>query len=183
MGKKEKKYKLCFNGDFDEVTSMLSKLGGATLEVMDSRILQDPYNCRWDDLTVDGAAPIHKFSTPDPYDCRWEDGTIVPDEAAKPGEENAISEGWHNLAARNTLTCVDEIEHMPNSQTSLHPMDPVPDSMTLINDPYDCGWDGAIAPSNQLSTPDPYDCGWEDQTAALNEVIMPGESHLIRSGS
>lgn len=89
---------------------------------------------------------------------------------------NATSEGWHNLAARNTLTCVDEIEHTPNSQTSPHPMDPVLDSTTLINDPYDCGWDGAIAPSNQLSTPDPYDCGWEDETAALNEVIMPGES-------
>ncbi|KAG2045560.1 hypothetical protein BDR06DRAFT_978124, partial [Suillus hirtellus] len=59
--------------------------------------------------------------------------------------------------------------------TSLHPMDLVPDSMTLIDDPYDWGWDGAIAPSNQLLTPDPYDCGWEDQTAALNEVIMLGE--------
>ncbi|KAG1870578.1 hypothetical protein C8R48DRAFT_771029 [Suillus tomentosus] len=216
VGKKEKKYELCFNGDFDEVTSMLSdmyvtellrtpnflrgqhsrtiegpvELGGATSEdsaksqtspntispVMDSTILQDPYDCGWDDPTVDGAAAVHEFSAPDPYDCGWEDGTTAPEEAAKPGEGNAISEGWHNLAARNTLTCVDEIERMPISQTSPHPMDPVPDSMTLIDDPYDCGWDGAISPSNQLSTPDPYDCGWEDQTAAPNEVIMPGEN-------
>ncbi|KAG2092287.1 uncharacterized protein F5147DRAFT_779681 [Suillus discolor] len=209
-------YELCFNGDFDEVTSMLSdmyvtellrtpnflrgqhsrtiegpdELGGATSEedsaksqtspntismVMESTILQDPYDCGWDDPTVDGAAPVHEFSTPDPYDCGWEDGTTAPEEAAKPGEGNATSEGWHNLAARNMLTCVDEIEHTPNSQTSPHPMDPVLDSTTLIDDPYDCGWDGAIAPSNQLSMPDPYDCGWEDETAALNEVIMPGE--------
>ncbi|KAG1905001.1 uncharacterized protein F5891DRAFT_1183663 [Suillus fuscotomentosus] len=198
MGKKEKKYELCFNGDFDEVTSMLSdmyvtellrtpnflrgqhsrtikgpvELGGATSEdsaksqtspnaispVMDSTILQDPYDCGWDDPTVDGAAAVHEFSAPDSYNCGWEDGTTAPEEAAKPGDGNAISE-----------------ECMPNSQTSPHPMDPVPDSMTLIDDPYDCGWDGAIAPSNQLSMPDPYDCGWEDQTAAPNEVIMPGE--------
>ncbi|KAG1882032.1 hypothetical protein C8R48DRAFT_767003 [Suillus tomentosus] len=200
VGKKEKKYELCFNGDFDEVTSMLSdmyvtellrtpnflrgqhsrtiegpvELGGATSEdsaksqtspntispVMDSTILQDPYDCGWDDPTVDGAAAVHEFSAPDPYDCGWEDGTTAPEEAAKPGE-----------GAKCNIR-----RSMPISQTSPHPMDPVPDSMTLIDDPYDCGWDGAISPSNQLSTPDPYDCGWEDQTAAPNEVIMPGEN-------
>ncbi|KAG1894254.1 uncharacterized protein F5891DRAFT_1195386 [Suillus fuscotomentosus] len=157
------------------------ELGGATSEedsaklqtspnsislVMDSTILQDSYDCGWDDPTVDGAAPIHEFSTPDPYDCRCEDGTTAPEEAAKPGEGNATSK-----------------EHTPNSQTSPHPMDPVPDSTTLIDDPYDCGWDGSIAPSNQLSMPDPYDCGWEDETAAPNEVIMPGENWAEFSNS
>ncbi|KAG2053982.1 hypothetical protein BDR06DRAFT_971894 [Suillus hirtellus] len=140
-------YELCFNGDFDEVTSMLSN-------IYVIKLLRTPNFLRGQhSQTIEGSDELGGATS----------------------EGHATSKGWHNLAARNMLTYVDEIEHMPNSQTSPHPMDPVPDSTTLIDDPYDCRWDGAIPLSNQLSMPDPYYCGLEDQTAALNEVIMPGE--------
>lgn len=59
--------------------------------VMDSTILQDPYDCGWDDPTVNVAAPIDEFSASDPYNCGWEDGTTAPEEAAKPGEGASIT--------------------------------------------------------------------------------------------
>ncbi|KAG1893519.1 uncharacterized protein F5891DRAFT_1196376 [Suillus fuscotomentosus] len=168
MGKKEKNMYVTellrtpnfLRGQHSRTIKGPVELGGATSEDITKchqsgdgfNNSPDPYDCGWDDPTVDGAAAVHEFSAPDSYNCGWEDGTTAPEELRSlEMVRNAISEDI----------------------TASHGS--VPDSMTLIDDPYDCGWDGAIAPSNQLSMPDPYDCGWEDQTAAPNEVIMPGK--------
>ncbi|KAG2112361.1 uncharacterized protein F5147DRAFT_771427 [Suillus discolor] len=165
MGKKEKNYELCFNGDFDEVTSMLSDpqlFRRFPNNWRSRRSIIGRKRCNIGKLfspmiptIADGPASLNEVSVADPYDCGWEADTTAPEDALMPAE------GDVTLEAR--------------SPASLYPVSPAVD-----NNPYDCGWDGPIvdgpASSIELSKADSYDCRWEDDGQALEKATTPGET-------
>ncbi|KAG1800080.1 hypothetical protein EV424DRAFT_1545797 [Suillus variegatus] len=167
-GKKETKYEMCFNGDFDEVTSMLSDM--YVVELLRTPNFLTARHSK--SVDINGSPPsrtseegyarpaelpaqlstLHEDvqSTPrkyQPYDCGWDDsisnGSVLP-------EVHAPTDLHRKMRCRKEHPTGKEIVK-PTIQT---------------DDPYNCGWDDLVikeaAALNESWTQDPYDCGWGD---------------------
>ncbi|KAG2089738.1 uncharacterized protein F5147DRAFT_658338 [Suillus discolor] len=148
-------YKLCFNGHFDEVTSMLSDMylleSMRTSDIMGSIADitrsndRDPHDCGWDNPSLQGSAeayasewhhPGHDVGiagsselVADAYNCGWDD--VMHDESIMLAVEDRYDCGWGDPMDTDKLfPVVMEEQHHED-------VDP-----SVAEDPYDCGWDG-----------------------------------------
>ncbi|KAG2085884.1 uncharacterized protein F5147DRAFT_781843 [Suillus discolor] len=183
-GKKEKNYEMCFNGDFDEVTRMLSDM--YVVELLRTPNFLTARHSKLGDINVSPpsqtsekgyARPeelpaqlstLHEDvqSTPlkyQPYDCGWDDSISngsVPPEVSSPtdpyncGWEDAIQATSPEAVIQSQEKSTDTISEEEHLVETLHPTS-----------------DEIVEPTIQMD--DPYNCRWDDpvikEVAALNE--------------
>ncbi|KAG1854309.1 hypothetical protein C8R48DRAFT_776696 [Suillus tomentosus] len=177
LTKREKVYQMCFNGHFDEVTSMLSDMHFIrSMRTSGSAVAQTPGT----EAThlAPGIVPptcTADKTDHDPYDCGWEDASS----GGLSGDPNACGSG-HPIHRLGTADSTESAADAYDCGWG----DPMPDpGITLSgesgHDQYDCGWDDPmdhepIIASGE-SAADAYDCGWDNPTDD-GENVSVGES-------
>ncbi|KAG2095277.1 uncharacterized protein F5147DRAFT_778728 [Suillus discolor] len=195
LGKREKNYERCFNGDFDEVTSMLSDMYVVELlrtpNFLTARcspsmgvvgvspaVQTSAEGCtRPEEDPVQLTAGTHSFDqdvestllTYHPYDCGWDDtvsNASVSPEVSSPMDPYDC--GWEddmNVTSQETIMPLEQILTDVRSNRE-HPTE----LSYRLSDNMLCAMDALIinetVPPNESSTEDPYDCGWGDIVTA-----------------
>ncbi|KAG1844591.1 hypothetical protein C8R48DRAFT_780244 [Suillus tomentosus] len=191
LGKREKNYERCFNGDFDEVTSMLSDMYVVELlrtpNFLTARrspsmgvvgvspaVQTSAEGCtRPEEDPVQLTTGTHSFDqdvestlqTYHPYDCGWDDtvsNASVSPEVSSPMD--LYDCGWEddmNVTSQETIMPLEQILTDVRSNGE-HPTE----LSYRLSDNMLCAMDALIinetVPPNESSTEDPYDCGWGD---------------------
>ncbi|KAG1836717.1 hypothetical protein C8R48DRAFT_782883 [Suillus tomentosus] len=173
VGKKEKKYEMCFNGDFDEVTSMLSDM--YIVELLRTPNFLTARHSKSVDINAsppsrtseEGYArpeehpaqlsTLHEDiqSTPrkyQPYDCGWDDsisnGSLPPEVRAPTDPYNC---GWvDDIAATFPEAIIQSQEKSTDAMS---------EGENLTGTSHPTG-EEVVEPT--IQTDDPYNCGWDD---------------------
>ncbi|KAG1837207.1 hypothetical protein C8R48DRAFT_680370 [Suillus tomentosus] len=181
LGKKEKNYERCFNGDFDEVTSMLSDIPAFPINGGRWRVTGRPnigrrlYKTGRRSGTIDRRNSSFDqdvestLPTYHPYDCGWDDtvsNASVSPEVSLPMDPYDC--GWEdgmNVTSQETIMPLEEILTDVRSNGA-HPTElsyRLSDNMLFAMDALIIN---ETVPPNESSTEDLYDCGWGDIVTA-----------------
>ncbi|KAG2089743.1 uncharacterized protein F5147DRAFT_780536 [Suillus discolor] len=203
VGKKDKNYELCFNGNFDEVTSMLSDMYVVELLRMPNfltaqhswstgdiglspAIRTSAEGCtRLEEDPVQLTTRTHSFHedvettlpTYHPYDCGWDDtisNVSVSPQVSSPMDPYDC--GWED-----DMNVASEEATMPLEESKLHQLlsEITTDPLLALTDERLNGANPtklSDQPTDEMTFPmdDPYNCGWDD--LIINKTVPLNES-------
>ncbi|KAG1806393.1 uncharacterized protein HD556DRAFT_1436358 [Suillus plorans] len=195
VGKQEKNYELCFNGDFDEVTSMLSDMYVVELLHMPNFLTaRHSWSMRDIGLSLAVQTSAEGCTRPEedlvqlttrthtvnddiestlptyhPYDCGWDDTISNP--SVSPEESSPMDPydcGWEddiNVTSQETIMPLEEILTDVRSNGA-NPTELSYRPSDNMPFPMDAPIINETVPLNESLTEDLYDCGWGDIVTA-----------------